>query len=425
MTLKNCPICYVLDVSQVKDKWIVEMKENEALAPSEEQIRLENDETELSNEDLVEDESHTEQVTQENVEILDEQTEYDGEKVTTITQETTLGVTEKETTLQQQESEICSTTSPDAATEQKNQETSSEIEHSEATSTSEIPRDEQLNSTNNSTKEPTSQTVQQIESNAEETTESVDETAQTLTEEETQPLIQHIDLSNYPKIRYYNSMNANEAKIMDTMLVCANNALQGNESRIEITIDGLTEDRNMNLITSYLSAYQLRFPYSPIGYQMLYENNNKIQMIIDMDVYRERYAKREYVEQEIEAAISSFTEGDEKHKLKQIADWISNRFNYKSMQLEVYTALTTGVGNCNAYGLLFKMMAERLNIPCDICVGNSDIGRHLWNRVTLSDGSILFYDVCYYHCYDKNTSWIERTTSPWPNYILNDYYVYK
>lgn len=112
-------------------------------------------------------------------------------------------------------------------------------------------------------------------------------------------------------------------------------------------------------------------------------------------------------QKELEARVSAILEkatGSDYEKLKTIHDAIVNGCAY-SLEAkasparypdayEAYGALVDGSAVCEGYAKAFKLLCDRLDIPCVLVGGNAGGENHMWNYVRL-DGAYYLVDATF------------------------------
>lgn len=98
----------------------------------------------------------------------------------------------------------------------------------------------------------------------------------------------------------------------------------------------------------------------------------------------------------VESTLSDMKDGTETDKLMFISSFMIDYCEYGHI-LESSTSnrfWDNQIGNSLTHAMVFKQFAERLNIQCDIVMSPFDTGiNHYFNKVTLSDGTIRYYDI--------------------------------
>jgi hypothetical protein len=236
---------------------------------------------------------------------------------------------------------------------------------------------------------------------------------------------EYIDLNNYTFTYSFGGFPEREVQVLKELIFTLENSLDTDEKYIDAWFDN---PNNVMDYDSYCRMSSFIAIYFSDWYKLQnvldfcrYITDEKLLLSVKTDDFRTFFKERQEYMMKIESILETFTEGSEKQKLQQIADYLKDNITYLLDTPNGTTAILTGYGNCNAYAMAFQTMANRLGITCDICVGFSNSGSHAWNRVVLSTGEVLFYDVCYYDSC-KNSKYINRTTSPWEVYTLNNYF---
>ena len=149
-------------------------------------------------------------------------------------------------------------------------------------------------------------------------------------------------------------------------------------------------------------------------------NGNLTQSIrLKYDALKKLAAIRDDNLQKVDDVLRTIPVGSEQEILYNISEYIRNLIVYTKGYYDVVDALN-GTSVCNGYALLFNMMANRAGIVTDMCIGQAG-GWHAWNRVTLSNGSIRFYDITFYDGNTARPKYINSNNSWDRHYIINDY----
>lgn len=90
-------------------------------------------------------------------------------------------------------------------------------------------------------------------------------------------------------------------------------------------------------------------------------------------------------------------------KLKSIHDELARRVRYdysadrSASSYDAYGALVDGLAVCEGYSEAFKLICDRIGIPCILVIGDAvtseGLGPHMWNAVLMDDGKWYFIDV--------------------------------
>lgn len=96
-----------------------------------------------------------------------------------------------------------------------------------------------------------------------------------------------------------------------------------------------------------------------------------------------------------EEILATFKEGSETDRLIQISNFILENCEYvNTLNTDISTFWDKEYGSCTTFALTFKHFANRLGIKCDLIISpGSDGVDHTYNRVTLQDGSVKYYDL--------------------------------
>ena len=130
---------------------------------------------------------------------------------------------------------------------------------------------------------------------------------------------------------------------------------------------------------------------------------------VDMTVYRELEADRNYIYGRIDQILSNMEDGSDKFITYQISNYIAELITYTNGYRDVIDGVD-GKGVCATYAFLYKLMAERVGIRTDIVYGSryetKDDGTkaktgHAWNRSSIN-GKYFYYDITWLDSEDGN-----------------------
>jgi hypothetical protein len=100
---------------------------------------------------------------------------------------------------------------------------------------------------------------------------------------------------------------------------------------------------------------------------------------------------------QVEQVLSSkIREGSDREKLIQISTYMIEKCQYGLILSDACAERfwNAGCGNDIVFAMVFKQFANRLGMQCDIILSPMDNGlNHVFNKVTLSDGSVYYYDL--------------------------------
>lgn len=146
-------------------------------------------------------------------------------------------------------------------------------------------------------------------------------------------------------------------------------------------------------ILSFTTIYFGDESFDPVDVYII--NNKETKLVIKKDVILNAEKDRQLSLEKVEETLSTIHTGTETEILIQISDFIINKMDYKIIDNASSNDFWEGKsGDCVSYAMMFKQFCDRLGIPCDIIyVRNAlDVG-HVYNRVTLSDGTFRYYDL--------------------------------
>lgn len=233
---------------------------------------------------------------------------------------------------------------------------------------------------------------------------------------------EYINLNNYQTVVSYNGLKEIETQICKCLISEYERYKSGETNEICFYTDEKIGTNGYYRIVGFFAIYIGNYTKCNELVNVVMDGvSGKIKWWLDAELFNEFMQDKMVVASHLEEALMGFTEGSEEHKLRQIADWLKDNFTYKEKQLDAYSSLQTKTANCNGFAFLFQMMASRIGIECDLCIGYAKSEFHAWNRVTLSNGKYRFYDVCFYNS-NGNTKYLHVTKSPWEKYTINDYW---
>ncbi len=170
--------------------------------------------------------------------------------------------------------------------------------------------------------------------------------------------------------------------------------------KIDCSGFGLTPDE----VSYCLSFVEIYNPYLYGVNEFIYSESGK--GLIDSISLIYEYSEEEMLRQkaEIDKAadeITALTEGLENpEKVKVVYDYFadSNVYDYKlrvnDEEYNIYTLFTENRGMCKTYALAFKVIMDKLDIPCKVISNlkdftqfeqNSGTAYHVWNKVYVGD----------------------------------------
>ena len=211
-----------------------------------------------------------------------------------------------------------------------------------------------------------------------------------------------INLTKYQTTVDYGSLNAEQIKAMDMILLCG----ESGATSIEQNLSASEFDEVIDCIGLYFGAnlaHQNVALWRP-GYAE-----------VNPDLLRTLEQDKVVLDAKIDRIVSSMYEGTDRFKLLQISNYIAKtmQYSYSLDDIEPLSGLA-GKGSCMTYSMLFYKMAKRIGIQTYICQGIVDNGEmvalHAWNLFVL-DGEQYFYDLTWYDS-TKDPRYIHSDT-PW------------
>lgn len=146
----------------------------------------------------------------------------------------------------------------------------------------------------------------------------------------------------------------------------------------------------------YLNIYFGVFDNNMVGIEAAMDQTTPSKLRLSKAAILQYHSIREYSIQNVERVLASMHEGTETEKLLQIANYISEHSHYDAFITDPSTNdfWNDKRGSCCSFAFVFKQFADRLGIQCDFIVSPTSNGiTHSFNRVTLSDGTVRYYDL--------------------------------
>lgn len=212
-----------------------------------------------------------------------------------------------------------------------------------------------------------------------------------------------LDLSHYSSINQFSGLSQKEQVILDKIFDVIHDSTN-------YTID--TYKDNPVIIIEYNDKITLAEYYKITACIDIYLgqecsdvidvvsslNNNHSTIYIYIDYLIQLKNELDIYLKQTELALSQMREGTTTQKLLQICKYITNNCEYSTLALtSVNDFWTFHRGDCITYSFVFYQFCSRLGIQCDVIFGVMQDGtKHVWNRVTLSDGSYKYYDLTNY-----------------------------
>lgn len=141
--------------------------------------------------------------------------------------------------------------------------------------------------------------------------------------------------------------------------------------------------------------------------------NITINSLVFVPTYHETYGSLDGVNEykvKLEKAIEEFpVKGDTRYEqLKSIHDYICN-FTYYDIEADFYSSAVGAIVQpgvvCEGYSKSFKLICDRLDIPCVLVFGNFNSEQrvaHMWDYVQMEDGKWYAIDVTWDDLDGKN-----------------------
>jgi hypothetical protein len=145
---------------------------------------------------------------------------------------------------------------------------------------------------------------------------------------------------------------------------------------------------------------KLEFVFDAATNTLIYVYNLDKQTLLEREAGRKESLT--YVDNVLAAKIKN---GNEKEMMLQVMAYILEHTTVDS-SLENVTQHDFWQGkvrNHITYAMIFQQFAHRLGIHCDIVISPTDRGTlHVFNRITLNDGTYVYYDVINLVCHQEN-----------------------
>lgn len=170
------------------------------------------------------------------------------------------------------------------------------------------------------------------------------------------------------------------------------------------------------IVDTYFMMYFGTKEYADNHFNVL--NGNTI--VVNLDVFRAAYKGREAILSRVEKILSTFYEGSFEYKLQQISDYIDEHATYVVDRRTAADVLFDKKGNCIALSFVFKFMANRLGITCDICTGVVQGNHHAWNRALIGS-KYYYYDMNGYG-FGKLKQYIHAKSYNCSDFAINNFY---
>lgn len=279
--------------------------------------------------------------------------------------------------------------------------------------------DEELKDTNKEENNKETTTEIKIEEN-----EKIENT-QKVEPEPIPPVVKEkINLQNYKENFSYTGFSEDDIKLINAVLDAYETAKNTNEERYEVILDYIPTYQNYRNATSFFHIYYgIQKETFDVVFDLVIHGNEYASIKLYTNNMKSFDARRQNNTQEIKRIISSFNEGSEKEKTTQIAKYIAKQTTYTDGYFDVDDIMLEGKGVCNAYTLTFTRFCQLLGIKCDVCIGYTSGGKHAWNKVTYSDGSVEYFDVTFYDTGSGNKEqYLHMKKSPHIIDSINLYY---
>lgn len=232
-----------------------------------------------------------------------------------------------------------------------------------------------------------------------------------------------INTDNYLETFSFSGFSSNEISIIKNVLEIYEENKNCGLEKYEEKIDFIpTYQEYKNAISFFHIYYGIQEDIIDIVFDIHIKGNTEAYIDIYVDNMRNFDSVRQKNTTKILKIISNFYEGSEKEKVNQIAEYIANQTTYTNGNYDVEDVLFDKKGVCNAYALTMTRFCQLLNIKCDICIGYTPSGKHAWNKITYSDGSIEYYDITFYDTDNHNRKYLGMKETPFPIDTINQWY---
>ena len=143
----------------------------------------------------------------------------------------------------------------------------------------------------------------------------------------------------------------------------------------------------------WLRSFQGSYSYS------VYGNTGRVNelTVIPVEIYNGASAKVSEYESAVDAALSEIMRYESRYEtLKEVHDYICNNAWYNLVsENRVHSSEPFFIGDggvvCEGYAKSFKVICDRLGIPCALVSGDAG-GAHMWNYVQMDDGNWYLVD---------------------------------
>lgn len=231
-----------------------------------------------------------------------------------------------------------------------------------------------------------------------------------------------INLSNYNEKISYNGFSEVEIKIINDVLSIYEKGKDSGLEKFSKQIDYIpTYQEYRNAMSFFHIYYGIQEEIFDIVFDVHIHGNEYAYIEIYVDNMNSFNERRNKNTEEILNIISNFSEGTEKEKINQIVNYISKQTTYVDGNYDVEDILFKGKGVCNAYALTMTRFCQLLGIQNDICIGNTPSGKHAWNKITYSDGSIEYFDITFYDT-SNSDKYLNMSSSHYIVESINLYY---
>ncbi len=232
-----------------------------------------------------------------------------------------------------------------------------------------------------------------------------------------------INPQNYEEKFSYSGFTETEEKIIKDVLRIYNENKNCGLEKFNEKIDYMpTYQEYKNAVSFFHIYFGIQENICDIVFDVHIKGNTEAYIDIYVDNMNAFSERRDRNTAEILKVISTFDEGSEHEKVLQIANYIANQTKYTDNNYDVEDILFKGEGVCNAYALTMARFCQLLNIQCDVCIGYAPSGKHAWNRITYSDGSVEYFDITFYDSTNRNSKYLSMKEAHFPIDTINRWY---
>ena len=240
------------------------------------------------------------------------------------------------------------------------------------------------------------------------------------------PILQKSKINpyNYTEKISYDSFSDDDIRLINDVLDAYEVAKNLGQSRYEVKLDYIPSYQcYKNTVSFFHIYYGIQKETFDVVYDLRIHGNEYASIDLYVDNMNKFNDIRNKNTNEIQRIIGTFNEGTEKEIIAQVVQFIADKTTYTYENYDVEDIIFEGKGVCNAYALTMTRFCQLLSIKADICIGNTPDGKHAWNRITYSDGTVEYFDVSFYDTAKTNKNqYINMKETHFPVQRYNLYY---